>query len=73
MIISSLTDTALCEVIILINKHPVFDYWLITGVDNPGPRYRPDSSYWGHGPKKSFGSSRKQSLPGPAGPGEKNQ
>ncbi len=39
------------------------------GFDTPGPNYRPNSSYWGRGPKKSFGSSRRCRAtvgPGPA-------
>ncbi|KAK3580633.1 hypothetical protein CHS0354_013394 [Potamilus streckersoni] len=26
--------------------------------DTPGPNYRPNSAYWGRGPKKSFGAGR---------------
>ncbi|XP_013384875.1 uncharacterized protein LOC106154883 [Lingula anatina] len=39
------------------------------GVNNPGPGYRPSSKYWGRGPEKSFGCSRKDETeegPGPA-------
>ncbi|XP_070558598.1 uncharacterized protein [Ptychodera flava] len=41
------------------------------GFRTPGPNYRPNSGYWGRGPKKSFGlsnPSKNQTLgPGPAG------
>ncbi|XP_077977745.1 organic cation transporter protein-like [Glandiceps talaboti] len=41
------------------------------GFKTPGPNYRPNSGYWGRGPKKSFGLSKPakhETLgPGPAG------
>ncbi|XP_046354323.1 uncharacterized protein LOC124133829 [Haliotis rufescens] len=42
------------------------------GFETPGPDFRPNSGYWGRGPKKSFGSRRPvffQDKPGP-GPGD---
>ncbi|XP_060558425.1 uncharacterized protein LOC132718726 [Ruditapes philippinarum] len=40
------------------------------GVDTPGPNYRPNSSYIGHGPKKSFGVRFKTKNPKGPGPGD---
>ncbi|XP_053377786.1 uncharacterized protein LOC128547922 [Mercenaria mercenaria] len=42
------------------------------GFDTPGPNYRPNSSYWGRGPKKSFGGrfNLKTNVTKGPGPGD---
>ncbi|XP_052284361.1 sperm-tail PG-rich repeat-containing protein 2-like isoform X2 [Dreissena polymorpha] len=40
------------------------------GFCTPGPNYRPNSSYWGRGPKKSFGARFKEQTPEGPGPGD---
>ncbi|XP_071083971.1 uncharacterized protein [Haliotis cracherodii] len=48
----------------MASKHTCID-----GFETPGPDFRPNSGYWGRGPKKSFGSKRPDFFPDNPGPG----
>ena len=42
---------------------------LYTGVETPGPDYRPNSPYWGRGPEHHFGVHLQQKSAETPGPG----
>lgn len=48
----------------------IFMHYCVLGVETPGPDYRPNSPYWGRGPKHHFGVCLQKKSAETPGPGK---